>query len=136
VAAVRGVAAELGISIPIFGMVKDEFHKTRALCTDVEEISIALDQGIYHLIYRIQEEVHRFSVKRMSEAKSKTLKTSSLEKIPGVGKQKAKLLLAHFGGLSAVARADERELTGAPGIGPALAREIYRYFHEKNGGLV
>ena len=136
VATVRQLMRELGLSIPVFGMVKDAFHKTRALCSDTEEISIARDRAVFTMIYRIQEEVHRFSVKRMSEAKSGTLRTSSLEKIPGVGRAKAKLLLSHFGGLAAVKKADKNALAEAPGIGPVLADEIYRYFHEKGGDNV
>ncbi len=131
VGAVRRVAREMGISVPIFGMVKDEFHKTRALCTEHEEISIALDRAVFTVIYSIQEEVHRFSVRRMSEAKRKTVKTSELEKIEGVGRQKAKAILKHFGGLAGVRRADEQALCAAPGVGPVLARAIYRYFHGK-----
>ena len=136
VATVRQLMRELGLTIPVFGMVKDAFHKTRALCSDTEEISIARDRAVFTMIYRIQEEVHRFSVKRMSEAKSGTLRTSSLEKIGGVGRAKAKLLLSHFGGLSAVKKADEKALAAAPGIGPVLAGEIYRYFHGKGGDNV
>ena len=131
VATVRRMMEELGLSIPVFGMVKDGFHKTRALCSDTEEISIARDRAVFTMIYGIQEEVHRFSVKRMSEAKSSTLKGSSLSKIPGVGRTKAKLLLSHFGGLAAIKAADEKTLSAAPGIGPVLAGEIYRYFHAK-----
>ena len=131
VATVRRLMEELGVSIPVFGMVKDAFHKTRALCSDTEEISIARDRAVFTMIYGIQEEVHRFSVKRMSEAKSGTLKSSTLEKIPGVGRAKAKLLLSHFGGLAAVKNADEQALAAAPGIGPVLAGEIYRYFQKK-----
>ena len=133
VATVRQLMRELDLTIPGFGMVKDAFHKTRALCSDTQEISIARDRAVFTMIYRIQEEVHRFSVKRMSEAKSGTLRTSSLEKIPGVGRAKAKLLLSHFGGLSAVKKADEGALAEAPGIGPVQASEIYRYFHKKGG---
>jgi len=134
VATVRRLMEELRLDIPVFGMVKDAFHKTRALCSEREEISIAGDRGVFTMIYRIQEEVHRFSVKRMSEAKSGTLRSSGLEKIPGVGKAKAKLLLAHFKGLSGVREADEKTLAEVAGIGPVLAGEIYRYFHKKEEG--
>ena len=134
VATVRRLMEELRLDIPVFGMVKDAFHKTRALCSEREEISIAGDRGVFTMIYRIQEEVHRFSVKRMSEAKSGTLRSSGLEKIPGVGKAKAKLLLAHFKGLSGVREADEKALAAVAGIGPVLAGEIYRYFHKKEEG--
>ncbi len=129
VAAVAAIAAEMGVSVPIFGMVKDEYHKTRALCTADEEISIALDKAVYTAIYRIQEEVHRYAVRRMSDAKRGTLRTSELTKIEGVGPAKAKAILAHFGGLAAVKGADVRALAAAPGVGPVLAGAIYAYFH-------
>ena len=131
VAAIRALAEERGITVPIFGMVKDDFHKTRALCSDAEEISVAKDKAIYTLLYRIQEEVHRFSIHSMSKAKGRTLSRSSLEDIPGVGQAKAKAILSHFGGLAAVKRADAAALCRAPGVGPALAETIYRHFHEK-----
>ena len=131
VATVKQLFSELGVTVPVFGMVKDDFHKTRALCSEQEEISIARDRAVYTMIYGIQEEVHRFSIKRMSEAKRGTLRTSSLEKIPGVGKAKAKVLLSHFGGLATIKAADEKTLAAAPGIGPVLAGEIYRYFKAK-----
>ncbi len=131
VSVARRVAEEYGVHVPIFGMVKDDYHKTRALCGEQEEISIALDKGVYTTVYRIQEEVHRYSVRRMSEAKRKTVKTSELEKIKGIGKEKARAILAHFGGLAAVKRAAPEELAKAPGVGQALALTIYHYFHEK-----
>ncbi|MBQ8340655.1 MAG: excinuclease ABC subunit UvrC [Clostridia bacterium] len=133
VAAVRQVAEEMGIMVPIFGMVKDEFHKTRALCGEAEEISIAREQEVFHLIYRIQEEVHRYAIRQMTNAKRGTLRTSELQKIPGVGAAKAKLLLKHFGGLAAIKRASERELADAPGVGPVIAAAVYAYFHGKDG---
>lgn len=133
VATVRQVLFQMGISVPVFGMVKDDFHKTRALCDEEGEISIARDRALFTFIYGIQEEVHRYSVRRMSGAKEKTLRTSSLEKIPGVGKEKAHALLRHFGGLSGVKNADEDALAGAPGIGAGLAKTIYAYFHGKGG---
>lgn len=133
VGVVRRLLAEKGLAIPVFGMVKDEYHKTRALCDEAGEISIARDRAVFTFIYGIQEEVHRYSVRRMSSAKEKTLRTSSLEKIPGVGREKARALLLYFGGLSAIKKADERTLCEAPGVGPHLAREIYTYFRGKDG---
>jgi excinuclease ABC subunit C len=131
VGAVSRVLEEMGITVPVFGMVKDDFHKTRALCTEHEEISIAQDRAVFTAVYRIQEEVHRFSVKRMSDAKRTSLKNSVLEKIPGVGKAKAKCVLSHFGGLAAVRRATREEIAAAPGVGPVLADAIYQYFHKE-----
>ena len=131
VSAVQEVMYEMGIDIPVFGMVKDDYHKTRALCTETEEISIAREQAVYGLIYRIQEEVHRFTVSKMTNAKAKTVKKSSLEKIKGIGSSKAKVLLAHFGGISAIKNATFDELSAVKGISKADAQNIIDYY--KNG---
>lgn len=129
VGAVREVLNEMEIDIPIFGMVKDDYHKTRALCTEDEEISIAREQAIYGLIFRIQEEVHRYTISRMSKAKSKTIKRSSLEKIKGIGAAKAKALLAHFGGITAIKEASADEISAVKGITKRDAESIVNYYH-------
>lgn len=129
VSTVRALMRERGIDIPTFGMVKDDFHKTRALCDEENEISIAREQAVFSLVYRIQEEVHRYSVSRMEGAKRKTLTTSSLEKINGIGKAKAKALLTYFGGLAGVRNATREELEAVGGIGKKDADNIYEHFH-------
>ncbi len=121
-----------GIDIPVFGMVKDSFHKTRAITDGEREISIARSREVYNLIFRIQEEVHRFTVSRMSGAKRKSLRHSSLEAIPGIGPAKAKMLLSYFGTLSALSRADEDAIASAPGITRRDAAAVRAYFDEKN----
>ena len=132
VAVAKEAANSLSINIPIFGMVKDEFHKTRALCTDTEEINIAREQSVFILVYKIQEEVHRFTVGKASSAKRKTLKHSSLEKITGIGPTKAKKLLAVMGSLKAIKNASVAELRNVTGISEADAYNIYSYFHKEN----
>lgn len=129
VGAVREVLREMEIDIPIFGMVKDDYHKTRALCNESEEISIAREQAVYGLIFRIQEEVHRYTVSRMSKAKSKTLKHSSLEQIKGIGASKAKALMDHFTTVSAIKGASIPELANTKGISMRDAESIYNYYH-------
>ena len=129
VGAVKSVLDEMGIDLPVFGMVKDDYHKTRALCSEREEISIAREQALYGLIFRIQEEVHRYTVSKMSNAKSKTVKKSSLEKINGIGASKAKALLAHFGGITAIKNADISALESAKGISRRDAKNIFDYYH-------
>ena len=128
VATVKEVLNEMEISIPVFGMVKDDYHKTRALCTEDEEISIAREQAVYGLIFRIQEEVHRYTVTKMSNAKSKTIKKSSLEKIKGIGAAKSKALLAHFGGVNAIKNASFTELVKVKGITQNDAQAIIDYY--------
>ncbi len=129
VSAVRGVLDELGVDVPVFGMVKDDKHKTRALCDDENEVDIINDKTLFTFIYRIQEEVHRFAISRMSGAKRKTLRTSSLEKIKGVGPAKAKILLSSFGSLAAVKKATVEELAAIKGIDSAAAANVYEYFN-------
>jgi len=130
VSTVMELMNERGLDIPVFGMVKDDFHKTRALCTASEEISIAREQDIFSLIYRIQEEVHRFTVGKMTAAKRKTVRTSSLTKIPGIGDAKAKKLLAAFGGLAALKRASRDEIARVKGISDRDAEAVVKYFGE------
>ncbi len=132
VATVQSVLCELELDIPVFGMVKDDFHKTRALCTADAEISVAREQAVYGLIYRIQEEVHRYTVSKMSNAKSKTVRTSSLEKIKGIGAAKAKKLLSRFGTLGAIKAASEEELIAVGGISRTDARSVWEYYHGGN----
>jgi excinuclease ABC subunit C len=128
ISAVNQVLQAENIYIPVFGMVKDDYHKTRALCTESQEINIAKEKAIYMLIYKIQEEVHRYTVGITTNAKRKTLKHSSLEKINGIGPQKARNLLLHFGTLDSVKKASIEELSKVKGISLENAKNIKAYF--------
>lgn len=128
--AVKEVLAKKGLDIPLFGMVKDDFHKTRAITDGDREISIAHEMGVYGLIYNIQEEAHRFAVKHSSGAKRKTLTRSSLEAIDGIGPKKAKLLLGSMP-LSVIREATKEQLLAVKGISEADAERIHAYFEEK-----
>ena len=132
VSTVRELLAEMNIDVPVFGMVKDDFHKTRALCTDTEEISIAKENALFVFIYKIQEEVHRFTVSKMDSAKRKTLTKSSLTKIEGIGDAKAKILLKAFGGFGGVKSAGVDELARVKGISRRDAENIVGYFRKDN----
>ena len=131
VSVIRQLLDEMGIDIPVFGMVKDDYHKTRALIGEDEEISIAKEQNVFLLIYKLQEEVHRYTVSRMTGAKRKTLRTSSLTEIRGIGPAKAKELLSHFKGLKGVSEATLDELTDVKGITQKDAEAILRHFAAK-----
>jgi excinuclease ABC subunit C len=129
---VREVMEESGYAIPVFGMVKDEFHKTRTLVDEYDtEIHIARQMDVFRFVYGLQEEVHRYTVDRMMNAKRKTLKTSMLEKIHGIGPAKAKALMTHMGTLTAVKKAEVAELKEVPGISAADAEAVYTYFRTK-----
>ena len=130
VSVIKELLSEMELDIPVFGMVKDSFHKTRALCTEDAEINIARDQQVFVFIYKIQEEVHRFTVSRMEGAKRKTLKRSSLETIRGIGPEKAKKLLAHFGGIGKLKAATQGEIAAVKGISAADAKNVFEHFHK------
>ena len=130
VSVIKELLAQKGLEIPVFGMVKDDYHKTRALCTDTQEISIAKEREIYSLIYRIQEEVHRYTVGRMETAKRKTVKTSVLTGIPGIGEAKAKKLLKVFGCITRVKNASCEELEAVSGISHRDAVAVWEYYHK------
>ncbi len=132
VSTVRELTRNLGLEhIPVFGMVKDDFHKTRALCTENEEINIAKERDIFTLIYRIQEEIHRYTVRVMEQAKNKTLSRSTLTAIRGIGDEKAKKLLAAFGGLAGVKRAGLEELAAVQGVSRRDAEAVYHHYHKE-----
>ena len=134
VSVIRSLLDEMGIDIPVFGMVKDEHHKTRTVVSDTDEISIARSQEVFRFVYKLQEEVHRFTVSKMDQAKRKTLKHSSLEKIDGIGPAKAKSLMRHFGTVAKIKAASADELTAAKGISARDAEAIIKHFSEGKDG--
>lgn len=128
----RGVLSSLSLEIPVFGMVKDDFHKTRALTDGKNEISIAKEFDMYAFIYNLQEEAHRFAVKSSQKGKIKTMTHSTLERIEGIGPAKARALLAAMP-LGKIRTATVDELLAVRGIGRADAVRIAEYFKEKRG---
>ena len=131
VSTIRALLREMNIDIPVYGMVKDDYHKTRALTGEDADISIAREQSVFTFIYKIQEEVHRFTITRMSNAKRKTLRTSSLEAIDGIGEVKARALLEHFRSLRQIREADAEELRQVRGISARDAENIIAYFQNE-----
>lgn len=130
VGAVRPLLVENDIEVALYGMVKDDYHKTRALTDGEREISIAHETGAYAFIYALQEEAHRFAVKSSQERKIKTMTHSSLEKVKGIGPMKAKKLLKELS-LSEIRQADKDKLKAIDGISEADAQNIYEYYHKK-----
>ena len=128
---IKALLYEMNLDIPVFGMVKDEHHKTRTLTDGENEISIAKNQEMFNFFYKIQEEVHRYTFSRMDASRRKTVKGSSLTKIDGIGEAKAKQLLSHFGTLRAIKEATKDELSAVSGISEAVADSIIEYFSKQ-----
>ena len=130
VGAIKELFRELDVDIPVFGMVKDDYHKTRAITDGDEEISIAREMNVYTFIYNLQEEAHRFALKHSSKDKTKKLTRSSLTKIPGIGEKKAKALLDAMP-YAKIKTASVKELSEIKGVSIKDAEVIHEYFNKK-----
>ena len=128
--AVEEIMREMSLEIPLYGMVKDDFHKTRAITDGETEISIAREMNVYSFVYGLQEEAHRFAIKHSTDAKRKTLTRSSLEKIDGIGPKKAKALLGAMP-LGKIRTSSREELAAVKGISERDAENIYAYYHKR-----
>lgn len=129
VAAVRPVLEQRGMDIPLFGMVKDNKHRTRAVTGDGREIAIQSKRKVFTLLSGIQEEVHRFAIGYHRASRSKNTFSSSLTEIPLIGKERAKALLAYFKTVSRIKEADVEELLCVKGMNRAAAQSVYDYYH-------
>lgn len=130
ISAVMPVLKEFGLDIPVFGMVKDSKHKTRAITNGGHEISIKANRQAFTLVSGIQEEVHRFAINYHHNKQSKNLKNTELTQIKGIGKAKSTELFKHFKTISAIKSASVEELSKVKGISFTNAKEIYSYFNE------
>mgnify|MGYP000560907211 FL=1 len=133
VAAAKKAAAQFGVEIPIFGMVKDDRHRTRAIRAENEEIAIRSSQSVFRLITAIQDETHRYAISFSRKKHRRTGFASVLTGVPGIGEQRAAKLLKHFKSMAAVKAADEETLAAAPGMTRPAAEALYRYLHPADG---
>ena len=125
------VLSELGLSIPVCGMVKDDNHRTRGLYYQNVEIPIDRHSEGFRLITRIQDEAHRFAIEYHRSLRSKSQVRSILDDIPGIGDTRRKALMKHFQSIEAVQAASEEELAQVPGMNRAAAESVYRFFRKK-----
>lgn len=127
-----GVAEEFGVSVPIFGMVKDDRHRTRALVTpEGREIGIVGNQAVFSLIGQIQEETHRFAITYHHESHGKSALRSALDGIPGVGPKRREELRKKFGTIKAIREAEVEALAAV--VPRPAAEAVWRHFHSKEG---
>jgi excinuclease ABC subunit C len=130
VSSVGKMLEELGITIPLFGMVKDGRHHLRGLIGPEGELELSGGSPVFTLFGQISDEVHRFALDYHKKARAAGAKRSILAQIPGVGEKRRKALLAYFGSVKKIAQAKEEELCEVKSITPSVAREIRRYFEE------
>ncbi|NOU80760.1 excinuclease ABC subunit UvrC [Paenibacillus sp. LMG 31459] len=116
---------ELGLFIPVCGIVKDDKHRTAQLLVgdSAEPVSLARDSQEFYLLQRIQDEVHRFAITFHREQRGKSMVTSKLDSVPGIGEKRRKSLLKHFGSLKKIKEASVEDFR-VLSIGEKLARQI------------
>ncbi len=122
------VLQDVGLDIPVFGMVKDDRHRTRGLISPQgEELGLSQNQGVFSLVGRIQEETHRFAIEFNRLQASKRIKGSQLDVIPGVVEKRRTQLLKAFGSVKKIKEASLAQLEEA--VPKSTAKAVFTHFH-------
>jgi excinuclease ABC subunit C len=130
--AVKTVVDAFRISIPVVGLAKDDFHRTRAIVfDDGHEIDLRDNRLLFTYCGAIQEEVHRFAITYMSGVKGRKMIHSVLEDIPGIGPKRRAELLRTFGSIDAIRKASREELAAVDGMTEAAADSVISFFADK-----
>ena len=126
------VISNFGLNIPVCGMIKDDKHTTRGLIYRNMEIELSKTNIVYQLIYRIQEEAHRFAIEYHRNLRDKTLFKSELDNIKNIGEKRKINLLKKFGSVENIKTKSVEELTEVPGMNIKAAESVYNYFNRKD----
>ena len=129
--AVEPILREMGITVPLFGMVKDNNHRTRAIATSGAEISISGTKAAFMLVTRIQDEVHRFSITYQRGKHRKQTSEMGITKIKGIGEKKAQKLFTAFKTREEFKKATAEEIAKAAGINMELAEQVRDYIRNE-----
>lgn len=129
VTAASQVVKHFNINIPVFGMVKNDRHRTEGLVSPFGEISLKPGSPIFNFITRVQDEVHRFAITSHKKLHKKNSFYSYLKEIKGIGDKKHKILLEHFSDVENIKNASLQQLLDIPGISSADANNIYNFFN-------
>ena len=122
------VLNELGISIPVCGLVKDDKHRTRGIIYNNEEIIIKKNSGLMYLITRIQDEVHRFAITYHRVLRDKRTLHSVLDDIPNIGAKRRRALLSHFGSIEKIKKSTKEELLEVDSMDNKSVESVLKYF--------
>jgi len=122
------VLGNLGLSIPVCGMVKDDRHRTRGLYFQDREMPVEVNSEGFHLMTRIQDEVHRFAIEYHRSLRSKAQVKSVLDDIPGIGQTRRKALMRYFKSLEKIREASVQELMEADSMNERAAQSVYDFF--------
>lgn len=127
--AVQPIIEKYKIDVPVFGMVKDSKHRTRAVASFGGDIAVKSNRSAYTLITKIQDEVHRFAIGYHKQRRTSKMLSSELTDIPGIGKTRAKLLLKSLGTIKKIRAASFEELVKINGMTEPSAKAVYEYYH-------
>ena len=117
----------MDIEVPIFGMVKDNNHRTRAITADGGEISISETKAAFMLVTRIQDEVHRFAISYHRKKHRKSSFELGITSIRGIGEKKALKLLTAFKTTEALKKASPEEIAQVAGVSQSVAKDVYEF---------
>ena len=129
VGAIAPVLASMGISVPLFGMVKDDKHRTRAIAQSGGEIAVAPHRSAFTLVSTIQDEVHRYSISFSRARHQKSSFELSLTKCEGIGQKRAAEIFRHFKTIKAIRAADVGALAAVKGVSRPAAEKLYEFLH-------
>ena len=130
VSAVQKVFDKYGIDIPLWGMYKDDKHRTKGLICASNDIELDKTSNLYRFVASIQEEVHNYAISYHRSLRNKSLTKSSLDDIPGVGEKRKKALLSNFKSIEDIKNASVEELSKVEGLNKSVAENIYEYFRK------
>lgn len=130
VSAALSVLRPMGIDVPVFGMVKDQKHRTRGVTSEGSEVSIAGYKRAFRLITEIQDEVHRFAITYQKQTRSRSFELA-LERVSGLGPARAQTLFKQFKTLKAMRAATVDELAAAPGMTRPVAENLYHFLRQE-----
>lgn len=122
------VLSNLGINIPVAGLVKDDRHRTRGIIYNNEEFNLKGRGSLFNLLTRIQDEVHRFAISYHRSLRKRTQISSKLDEIKGIGEKRRKNLLLKFGSIEEIAKASKEELLEVPSMDNKSADSVINYF--------
>ena len=130
VSAVQKVFDKYNIDIPLWGMYKDDRHRTKGLICATKEIELDRTSNLYRFVASIQEEVHNYAISYHRSLRNKSLTKSTLDDISGVGEKRKKALLSHFKNIEEIKNASIEELSEIDGLNKRVAQNIYDYFRK------
>ena len=130
VSAVKKVLDKYNVEIPLWGMYKDDKHRTKGLISQEKEIELDKTSNLYRFVASIQEEVHNYAITYHRSLRNKSLTKSELDDIQGIGEKRKKALLNHFKDIEAIKKATFEELLEVEGMNKASSESVYNYFRK------